>query len=721
LGSLLYVPLSGWAGLFDSSNSNAGIGLDAGIERLLHQTDEITLPVANVLRVDQEIPLALDRPQSDYIKLRYQLQNTLDQIHEGHDCSGVASQAQLNPPESARVDMFYVNKTPSDLTRWKLVPDEILANVPYGLPNLYGATNITSSLDSLRRYIPVDVKTVPQLFEFLNKEDQADIKKWETGAETLRTIMRTLKADTAEKKEYYDNVQAMLKDYERWIGHLKDVYAIDSSQFGKNAQLALVLRLRAAKTDVDISRAYREVAPYWTEDQKLDYVLSLGYIMHERFDSDRAAASVLAPGKVDRFQAFQAIFNDETTGVCRDSADVQARVLRDLGYKNAYVLTYNTSGPHATMIVQDTRDPKVVHSVNYDAKAETNTSLDVDPLIQLLDISTGRYLHKPDQGTVIRVLTERGAFLEEQTGGKAQDLEPFWQNLNPFSGSIKVINNGVEGNFFTGMLSDGHPIAGIARSAVYGDRDREGLNSGQGASFSLEMNPAGNNISATHLYLRQRVGWNSPRVVFTKELDTRIGASINANIDGTLVNFIKTRIPIGADGAIAGEASTETRFIKPEKGHETVLKAGTQMMMGLKDVRDVSITNVTPFHNVSYVSVDSSQKITPEIEALMGLAVGFRELGPHARAGLGIRDVDQSWEIKGIVQGSVDSGALAIAPGMRQEAILATQLDLKKKKDLPQWLEGLRGAIIQMSVSKTPDENGKPGVARGRVGTEYRF
>jgi hypothetical protein len=246
--------------------------------------------------------------------------------------------------------------------------------------------------------------------------------------------------------------------------------------------------------------------------QKVALVSKLGSSFSANYNYARSADSDLAKGKfVSLTSLLDSVRNGTPGGVCRDITLAQTQMLKELGFKNNYVVSFkDISGRHATVISVDPATNKIV-KFNYGETTTVTNGTGTNALTQdtsMPEHGLGFKIFDSNGKPVTKVPTEVAQMLKSASNGDTH------RDFNQKSYSLARVGfktDLIEGNLFAGKTSSGETISGIAISNDAKLSDN--IKFGYGVAISkFEGNRSLIKIDQENLYARINVELTSPSV-----------------------------------------------------------------------------------------------------------------------------------------------------------------------------------------------------------------
>jgi hypothetical protein len=201
--------------------------------------------------------------------------------------------------------------------------------------------------------------------------------------------------------------------------------------------------LYQASSREDFFGRWRETQRKQTFQETLQSVATFGLDGLRNYDTERGdSASVRSKGSLDCWDLVAGKQNREKTGVCRDIAGCQARLMTEAGYK-AYVIGYVSQYQgHAVLIAQDPKKPTDLYTLNYDEIAQSSGAGGVGILKQNQRIPDRNNAYEIYDGygrSIALLPSEIGIVQLELSGGAkvSESIDPFLQQ-NYQSGGASV-------------------------------------------------------------------------------------------------------------------------------------------------------------------------------------------------------------------------------------------------------------------------------------------
>lgn len=246
-----------------------------------------------------------------------------------------------------------------------------------------------------------------------------------------------------------------------------------------------------------------------TSEQKIELVSKIGGYFGNRYNYTRFNEGIYASGYVTIEQLFDSVKTETEGGVCRDIALAQTQMLKELGFKNNYIIGYKTlSGAHANVITTDPETGKIV-KFNYANVTSMKNGSGTEALIQdstIPDHGLVFRIYDSDGKPVTQVPSELGIILRETAGAETRSFTDTNYSLQ----KVGVNIGGVNGNLFTGKTSTGENIYGVA---LYAKEESEDVSLNVGMSLSkVDGNRTYMRIEQENLYARMSGEVRSPKL-----------------------------------------------------------------------------------------------------------------------------------------------------------------------------------------------------------------
>lgn len=247
-----------------------------------------------------------------------------------------------------------------------------------------------------------------------------------------------------------------------------------------------------------------------TSEQKIQLVSKLGGTMGDLYNYDRRDAGKDEYGKfVNTEQLLDSIKSGNPGGICRDIALAQTQFLKELGFKNNYVVGYKTAtGRHATVISTDPVSGKII-KFNYDETTEAKKDSGTEALVQdtsMPDHGLAYRIYDTNGKPVTKVSSELAMMLKSSAGG---DVDRDFNQRNYSLTKVGFNSAYVDGNLFTGKTSNGDRLYGV--SLYKNAAPSEYVRFGVGASLSkVEKETSMIKLDQENLFLRANLELTSP-------------------------------------------------------------------------------------------------------------------------------------------------------------------------------------------------------------------
>lgn len=380
--------------------------------------------------------------------------------------------------------------------------------------------------------------------------------------------LTALESKYKEKNPSVDLSKLSFKDKEQALSKFANEY------LGENIPSGIVTKELAFAQMVNKSSSWKETLAAakdsLTNQQKIELVSKVGGYFGNQYNYTRFNEGDKAKGYVKIEELFDSVKAGVEGGVCRDIALAQTKMLKELGFKNNYVITYKTlSGYHSDVITKDPETGKVV-KFNYSEVTEMKKNSGTEALIQdstMADHGLNYRIADSDGKPVTQVSSELGSMLKEATGGSSRAFSSLDYTL--VKAGVKF--GDTEGNLFNGKTSNGENIYGLA---LYKNYDSQYVSVGGGVAVSkLSGDRSYVNIDQNNLYARVATELRSPSL--------ELGA---VNVSGFG----------GASAEVLAYQGTETNLAtKIKKKSEIELDAKAEGYAGIKSELNLGETILT--------------------------------------------------------------------------------------------------------------------------------
>ncbi|HAZ13411.1 MAG: hypothetical protein A2X86_14695 [Bdellovibrionales bacterium GWA2_49_15] len=428
------------------------------------------------------------------------------------------------------------------------------------------------------------------------------------------------------------------------------------SEDQKKELLDVLLRDRIVRADPSQRPAlYREAGKLMSFEDQIAFVAKLGGEMSSNYDDARADEGIGATNIPTCDQVLSALGTDKKVGVCRDIHMCMGQVLSDMGNEgHVYGISFASPGNyHVTLVATDPRNPDRVHKINYNEHGSSDLQ-DVAALAQdhtIPDVGISYRLWKPSgngRGEMVAALpSQLGLVLNEMTGGvNTRDFDPtIRQDYGLVSASAGA--GPWNGRVFSATLANGDRVLGVAthvrwnktaapkRGEIFDGLSHHGS---IGLAFAHRMmeRPNGGEmapmtINTIYLNVQDRV--SAPiRLSNNFVIEPNAGYRIQgAFLEG---GFAEERGKTG-DGDVALSLGGTATLASGNERSFLRLAAGTQLTLGLADIRGLSSSAVTVVPNHTFISLEGEQLASAEVRLNARFLYVFREYGDTFQATTG--------------------------------------------------------------------------------------
>lgn len=314
----------------------------------------------------------------------------------------------------------------------------------------------------------------------------------------------------------------------------KILNAFANSYLGTKLPDGLLMKEMAFDQMVNHSSTWRETLAAaknsLTGQQKIELVSKVGGFFGNNYNYTRFNEGMNAKGYVTIEQLFDSLKNGTEGGVCRDVALAQTQMLKELGFKNNYVLAYKTlSGYHANVITTDPDTGKIV-KFNYAETTSMKKGSGTEALTQdttMPDHGLAFRIYDSTGKPVTQVPSELGQILKETTGEETRAFTDKHYSL--YRAGVNI--GGMDGNLFSGRTSSGENIYGVS---LYGKKETENVSLNGGISLSkVEGNRTYMRIDQENLYARLSAEVRTPKL---EKGSLSVNGFLGANGEGMIYN-----------------------------------------------------------------------------------------------------------------------------------------------------------------------------------------
>jgi hypothetical protein len=245
-----------------------------------------------------------------------------------------------------------------------------------------------------------------------------------------------------------------------------------------------------------------------SSQQKIELVSRFGDNFLSLYSEDRMKGGPNGTF-VSTIELLDSLKNKESGGICRDIALSQTQMLKELGFTNAYVVTFKAiEAAHASVIATDPQTGKII-KFNYGETYESKKGSGTEALIQqtsVKDYGLEFKIYDSNGKAVTHIPSELSLMLREATGADRKD------DFNPKNFSLTSANfksSLLDGSLFAGKTSSGDNVYGASlfkNMAINQNLDLSG-----GVSLSkIEGRIGPIKVDQQNLYLRGKAELSSP-------------------------------------------------------------------------------------------------------------------------------------------------------------------------------------------------------------------
>ncbi len=365
-----------------------------------------------------------------------------------------------------------------------------------------------------------------------------------------------------------------------------------------------------------------------TSEQKIQLVSKLGGFFGNLYNYDRRDAGSKVFGEfISTEQLLDSVKSGAPGGICRDIALAQTQFLKELGFKNNYVLAYKTiAGSHATVISTDPETGKVV-KFNYGETTAAPKGSGTESLVQdtsMPDHGINYRIYDTQGKPVTKVPSEVGQILKESAGGT---LDREFNQRNYSLAKISFGTEGLRGNLFTGKTSTGDNIYGLA---IYKNIETENTKTGFGLSVSkLESNRSLMQIDQENLYFRTNAEVSSSGLkIGSTQTKAFLGGETSFMLSNNAQTFKSGSKLIGEkqiSADIEGFAGVKTTYESSDKKTSAETKIYANVYPDTGHV--AKVTRPTLVLDSVVIRSGVSHALTDDTKALIDSAVVMRSYG----------------------------------------------------------------------------------------------
>ncbi len=481
--------------------------------------------------------------------------------------------------------------------------------------------------------------------------------------------------------------QILLKDHEVTLNNPNDKTAAEHYEFLKKFYRPIIIadKLYTLTSLDDIHRLAYSVTQELNTQQKLMVAQIFGANALANYDQDRTkSTSDHSSGTVSLVDMLNAERknredlggslnekNRNRAGVCRDIASAQAELLRMMGMKSTYVLSYLTRATWHTMVLtRDPEKPRDIYKLNYDAFIMTNEGTAQEALYPgERDASLDYWIAEPSGRLLKRVDSELGKMLKEAVN--MRELNPFERSTTNLAAVDIKLGDNTWGKVFYGSDSHGADYVGAGFNQRMVNNEHHRLELGLAYIGSEDRKIDYLYAHLRHYYQREIGKWQQDFLT----------SQIYVTTDAVLALMLpREHVTDPEDPSwynrIAGSAETRTGTTltigEPEARVRGTIGAEVLWAIGYADVRNASISTVRIYPTDLIFSAEGRLRLSasPEGKAFLIAAtkVLFDYFGPKLLAELAYQDENSRVAVQTI--GRIEKEEAIWVPGAERRVQL---------------------------------------------------
>lgn len=456
----------------------------------------------------------------------------------------------------------------------------------------------------------------------------------------------------------------------------------------------------ATKTDAEMNQVLDELGPKLSDENRIAFISQLGGNLLSRYDNARTNQSDdRSKGIVTPRDMIEAAQNNSNSGVCRDMAVFMAQTATRLGLKKtevgykeelkAFVVAYSTDGGgHATVLIQDAKNPNKTNIVNYAYVTSTEGTSPLKHLLQdntIPSVGTNYRVFDSNGKYLIELPSNLGVLLHEMGGGKASDLDPMLRSENSFA-SIGLSNpkEGLSVNIAKGVSADGDNVNALAATMTDNSETMPMWATGVLYQSTRDTALLGKMTTIGGYIAAEQVFQHKPLVLQMSDgkIDAQAFMSFGLHFN---MSDVKTEISdnkgISLDSTVKASMGGKVNYQSDDgksKVHAIVVATGA---MTKKDVRDEGSTTFD-LRDITG-TVGTSQEIASGVHGITNITTTVRrsDLGIQSRqeAGLNFKVLDGNGQVVVGHEGQIKGRSLAFVPGSTDR--LYAEASFRDKRD----------------------------------------
>jgi hypothetical protein len=436
---------------------------------------------------------------------------------------------------------------------------------------------------------------------------------------------------------------------------------------------AVVLkRVLAAASEQELATRLRSAASGWSTTERLAFIQQVGRRLFANYNHSELTEG--PEGKLDAFELVRGYQAGTPRGTCGAIANAQAWMLREMGFKDAFVVTSrNYYYPHATVVVRDPDHAGRLIKIDYDRLTESSLAAETAALRQAHDESTSYFVYRIDGGLIANLHTELGILLHEHAGGRLDDLDAFARQTAPAVASVATERRGTGGTLTAAALSDGTRVIALMGHTRAGRVAGAGITGELGGGGTLQTGVV-SGYTVPGFYVRSALRYTSPWAQAGR-VGTRAEAAVHVSSRLHLLDFR------GEPLRNLANVGQRFRVGTPEGRTMADLRIGTQYLYHFDDPRDRGDRRLA--RNYWFVDGNGRRTVGTDLEGLLRitLCVRHRDLGPQLHGSLGLSRTDGAAGIESGYIGRTEEERLSLAPGSAR----TLYVDCHKKLKLWSW------------------------------------
>jgi hypothetical protein len=436
-------------------------------------------------------------------------------------------------------------------------------------------------------------------------------------------------------------------------------------------------RVFSSQDDQELNQMLNDLGQNLSFEKKVEFASRLGGMLAQGYDYKRAGSGPETKGIVTLRDMINARNSGKDAGVCRDMSQALAQSLKQMGVKDAYVITYNTVGDgHATVLVQDPNDPSKTFNINYNYVTSTESGSALSHLKQdstIPSIGIQMKVFDADGKPLAALPTHLGVLLHEMVGGQASDLDPLLRSENQIAGAQYRTSNNLVIGAGAGMTPDGDKVVAASGSYIYNSEHFPMkmsvvlYNNERETDLRGKLSSTGMVIEGEQRLISDPLKFKTGNGTLSMNLEGRVGIANHLSYSALEVEGPKRSV--GAESDMTASAAVRTHFQSMNEGTKAQVLITANGGLAKSDVRDEG-SNSFNLRDVAG-TLQVSQKIASNLNGFADATVVMRpEFGVQSVQAMGIsreNDNGSSTFLSLTHEGSVSGNAPAFIPGAREK------------------------------------------------------